>query len=285
VYRWLVDANDETAVRLLVDSGDDLVAAGVRDAMRAPDKQRAGVYGTAKQMVGWLTNRAVVRWAVGGEGRREFSPEAFVTSRGTLYSLSKEGYGSAGPLVTALTVAVTEAAEQHASRQAGGRLRVPLVVVLDEAANVCRWGQLPNMYSHYGSRGICVDTLLQSWSQGVEVWGREGMNKLWGAATVRVVGPGVAEADFLDQVSRLGGDFERVTRSTSSGRGGASTSRQTVKERILDPADLAAMPAGRAVVLASGVPPMLIETQPWMSGPHAAAVQASLLRHEPGRTS
>ena len=42
--------------------------------------------------------------------------------------------------------------------------------VLDEAANVCRWRDLPNLYSHYGSRGIILMTILQSWSQGVEVW-------------------------------------------------------------------------------------------------------------------
>ena len=54
-----------------------------------------------------------------------------------------------------------------------------MVGVLDEAANVCRWRELPNLYSHYGSRGIVLMTILQSWSQGVEVWGRDGMRKLW----------------------------------------------------------------------------------------------------------
>ena len=54
-----------------------------------------------------------------------------------------------------LTVAVTEAAEGLAKRSPGGRLVVPLVAVLDEAANVCRWPELPNLYSHCGSRGIC----------------------------------------------------------------------------------------------------------------------------------
>lgn len=65
-------------------------------------------------------------------------------SSGTLYSLSKEGRGSAGPLITALTVAVAEAAEDYAKTQPGGRLAVPMVAVLDEAANVCRWRELPN---------------------------------------------------------------------------------------------------------------------------------------------
>ena len=37
-------------------------------------------------------------------------------------------------------------------------------------------------------------TILQSWSQGVEVWGRDGMRKLWSAPNIKVYGGGVAEA-------------------------------------------------------------------------------------------
>jgi len=47
--------------------------------------------------------------------------------------------------VTALTVAICEAAEERAKVSPGGRLPIPLVVVLDEAANVCRWRELPNL--------------------------------------------------------------------------------------------------------------------------------------------
>lgn len=53
------------------------------------------------------------------------------------------------------------------------------------------------------------------------------------------------------------------------------------RERILDVADLAALPKGRAVVLASGSRPTLIRTQPWMTGPHAADVRASIAAHDP----
>ena len=43
----------------------------------------------------------------------------------------------------------------------------------------------------------------------------------------------------------------------------------TDTDGLLDVADLAALPKGRAVVLASGSRPTLIRTQPWMTGPHA----------------
>lgn len=88
--------------------------------------------------------------------RPQFDPAAFVRSHDTLYSLSLEGQATAGPLVTALTAVITEAAEDYAKTQRGGRMATPLLGVLDEAANVCRWRNLPDLYSHYGSRGIIL---------------------------------------------------------------------------------------------------------------------------------
>src|SRR5690606_3172173 len=137
----------------------------------------------------------------------------------------------------------------------------------------CRWRELPNLYSHYGSRGIIIMTILQSWSQGVDVWGESGMKKLWSAANVKVYGGGVSESAFLEDLSRQIGDYDRLSSSTSYGRGQRSVSQQLHRERILDVADLAALPRGRAVVLASGSRPTLIQTQPWYEGPHAKAVK------------
>ncbi|MBD3784698.1 MAG: TraM recognition domain-containing protein, partial [Micrococcales bacterium] len=266
VYGWLTRPTEEEPIGILRRGGYDLTADQVRGVITAPEKQRGGIYGTAQQMASCLTNRQVAAW-VNPQGepdlRPQFDPAAFVRDGGTLYSLSKEGRGTAGPLVTALTVAVVEAAEELAAGSAGGRLSVPLLGVLDEAANVCRWRELPNLYSHYGSRGIVLMTILQSWSQGVDVWGDSGMRKLWSASNVKVYGGGVSEDAFLESLSKLIGDYDRQASSVSSGRGGRSVNQQLHRERILDVADLAAMPKGRAVVLSSGNRPTLIRTQPW----------------------
>ena len=82
-------------------------------------------------------------------------------------------------------------------------------------------------------------------------------------------------------MSKIVGDYDELSTSTSSGRGQRTTSRQLVRRRILDVDELAAMPKGRAVVLASGARPTLIRTQPWMTGPHAEAVRASIGAHDP----
>lgn len=284
VYLWLTDPTDDEPAAILARTGQVLPAAAVRGVVTAPDRQRSGIYGTAAETVSFLTSRAATAWvtpAGPADARPRLDPAVFVDGPNTLYSLSREGEGSTGPLVTALTVAVTEAAEQLARRSPGGRLPVPMVAVLDEAANVCRWHALPDLYSHYGSRGIVVMTILQSWSQGVAVWGADGMRRLWSAANVKVYGGGVAETAFLTELSTLLGSFDLNTTSTSTGRGGRSTSRSTRRERVLDVADLAALPRGRAVILASGTPAVLARTLPWMTGPHAAAVAASIAAHDP----
>jgi hypothetical protein len=113
------------------------------------------------------------------------------------------------------------------------------------------------------------------------VWGREGMRKLWSAANIKVYGGGVSEVQFLSELSQLIGDFDLETVSTSTGKGGRSASRSVRRERILDVADLAGLPKGRAVVLPSGAPATLARTLPWMSGPRAAEASASIRAHDP----
>jgi type IV secretory pathway TraG/TraD family ATPase VirD4 len=275
VFTWLSEPTNQEPVDVLRGWDYDLIAADVQGVIMSPEKQRGGVYGTARQMASCLKIRSIERWVA------PVDPDAFVRGTGTLYSLSKEGQGSAGALVTALTAAVVEAAEEYATGQAGGRLAVPMLVVLDEAANVCRWKNLPDLYSHYGSRGIPIMSLFQSWAQGQVVFGREGMRKLWSASNVKLYLGGVAEADFLRELSELVGDYDKSTGSVSYNRGIRSTNHQLRRERILDASELAALPRGRAVMLSSGTPAALIETVPWMAGKHAPAVRASIAAHDP----
>jgi len=287
VFTWTTTPGDDAPVGILRSHGYDQMADSVAGQVNGESRRRDSVYGTAAQMASCLKVRAIASWVtpVGGnqdgDRRPQFDPHAFVRGHDTLYSLSKEGRGTAGPLVTALTAATVEAAEEFATTQPGGRLAVPLLGVLDEAANVCRWQALPDLYSHYGSRGIVLMTILQSWSQGVDVWGRDGMRKLWSASNIAVYGGGVKEPEFLGELSQMIGDYDKHTMSTNVGRGSRSTSYQIHRERTLDIADLGALPRGRAIVFASGAPATLIETLPWMTGSRAAEVSASIAAHDP----
>ena len=282
VHTWLSRPTNDEPVRLLDEAGWVKEADSVGGVIAAPDTQREGVYGTARQMASCLKNEKIAAWVnpTGpGDCRPQFIPEDFVRGKNTLYALSKEGAGTAGPLVTSLTVATATAAEEHAVTQRGGRLTVPMVCVLDEAANVCRWGNLPDLYSHYGSRGIVLSTFLQSWSQGVDVWGESGMKKLFSTANVFTYGGNVKEEQFLKMLSDLIGQYRYTSVSTSRQKDSLSTNRQDSTDDILSVADLAALPKGRAVMLGSGARAVLLRTVPISERPYGDKVTASDATH------
>jgi type IV secretory pathway TraG/TraD family ATPase VirD4 len=238
--------------------------------------RRSATIGSAQPATGWLRNRDLHPWITPGDQHRDqFDPEAFAASTDTLYPLSKEGVGSVGPLVAALTMAVLDALEERATRSPDGRLPVPFVGVLDEAANICRIRHLDSYYSHFGSRGIVLLTVLQSWAQGAEAWGDKGMEKLWSSANARIYGGGVDDPAFLRRLSDLIGTTDRIVRSASISRGRRTITRTVQERAILTPAELRELPTGRAVVFASGTPAILTQPQPWWEGRHAPAIRAA----------
>lgn len=283
VYEWLSRPAEESPVGALRDNGFDQHARSLLALILLPEKQRDGVYGTARARMGFLRNRRMVRWMVPADGVEQFHPSEFAISTDTLYPLSKEGEGSAGPLVAALTVAVIDALEEAATRSPGGRLSIPFVAILDEAANICRFRNLDSYYSHFGSRGIIIETILQNWAQGEEVWGVKGMEKLWSAANVKVYGGGVDDDRFLKRMSDLIGThtYWNVSESVSSGGGrgggrGVSVSTSSQERTILTVGELRELPQGRAILFASGTPAVLLEPVPWFVSDLAPRVAASL---------
>lgn len=296
VYDWLNDEANPVPVQTLREAGYRGIAASLAGTQGSPAETRGSVYFTARVAAKCLRNPQITAWitppdtpvVTGPDGVavrvEQFHPDQLPTTNQTLYLLSKDGGGSAAPLVAALTDRVMRAATR-AAEQAGGRLDPPMVVVLDEAANICRIADLPQLYSHLGSRGIIPLTILQSYAQGVAVWGQTGMRALLGAATVKLAGSGIDDASFAEDLSRLIGDHDVTTVSTSSGDGRHSRSRSVRQQRILPAAAIRALPKGQALVWLTGTKVALIATLPWYDGPRAAEITARIQAAEAGLTA
>ncbi|RZS91595.1 TraM-binding TraD/TraG-like protein [Motilibacter rhizosphaerae] len=151
---------------------------------------------------------------------------------------------------------------------------------------LCSWhwdgiqvGDLPQLYSHFGSRGIVPITILQSYPQGVGVWGESGMKALFGAATIKVIGSGTDDPSFAEDISRLVGDADVDMVSVSSGADGKrSRSRSVQQRRILSAAEIRALPKGRVIVLSTGSKPALLHSAPWYTGTRKDEIAAALAR-------
>lgn len=266
IYLWLTDPRDTTMEDIFQNHAlDGLVGAALGALRRLPDKTRDSIYASAELYVDFLLNDQIVQWVTPGPGKREFMPEHFVGSRDSLYLISRKGQGSAAALTTALTATTMRIAEDFATSQPSGRINPPMLAVLDEVANVCRWRQLPEMYSHYRSRGIVLMTFLQSWSQGIQLWGPEGMKVLWDAATCKIYGGGSSEGEFLKLISDTVGEWELPVHTQSSDAQSlwlkSGNQDSTRAQAILRVSDLAALPEGRMVAMLAGVRPLMLNAE------------------------
>lgn len=277
VFDWAQDPDDPTPRDLLLTSGHWDLGTALSSIQHLTPKQRDGVYGTLRPWLTVLSYAKVIPWISNPTfaNRPHFDHRAFATSTNTLYLVSMEGSGSARAITAALVMAVMSSAEKTASRSSDGRLATPMMAVLDEAANVVRWPELPDVYSHYGSRGIIVSAFFQSYKQGVESYGEKGMDKLWGAANIRVVGSGLSDDSLLPFVEKLVGSRDVLHRSSSTSKGGRSTSTSMHRESILDVSDLGALPRGRAIMLSAGHEAALLELVHYSKKPYAKDVEAS----------
>lgn len=279
VYLWVNDDADRTPVMILERYPEwSQQAAALAATYQITEKTRSGLFSQAQQMATPLGRREALKWVTPSAHARKFYAEDFVRGHGrdTVYILSKEGADNAAALTTALTATIMTAAEKY-GEECGGRLPVPLVAALDEAANVVRWPELPSLYSHYGSRGIILMTILQSYAQGAEVWGENGMELLWSAAAIVLYGGGVRDDKMLQKIEALVGDVEVFETSTSrTGEGARTVSRNRREKKILTVAELASLDQGRALVLASKRRPLIAQMEPWWQRPWPAAIKKQL---------
>ncbi|MET9321064.1 TraM recognition domain-containing protein [Streptomyces sp. NPDC003038] len=274
VLGWLADPADRTPIDLLHDAGMAALAEQLRGTIQGAVETRDGIFETARQCVSCLLDPRIAAWVRPDPVLPQFRPDQHVMGTDTLYLLSKDGGGSAAGVIAAVADSVLRAGVRAAERM-GGRLEPPMTAVLDEAANVCRISDLPDLYSHLGSRGINIVTLLQSYRQGTRVWGEAGMDALWGASTIKLLGAGLDDADFVEKISRLVGEQDVRTVSHSRSRDGHSRSTSYRLERILPADRIRALPKGTALLLATGVRPALIRLRPWYKEPGAERIQAA----------
>lgn len=275
VQQWLSQTTNAEPAEILLRHGYAEKAHALRGRQAGAPETREGTFETARTAAVCLEDPTIMRWVTPPSHPLPcFDLDSFIGSTDTLYLHSTDNEGAPSPLVAAFTDQVFQTAVRH-GRHRGGRIDPPLVGLLDEAANICRIGDLPKLYSFMGSHGVCIVTVLQSWPQGTQVWGDRGMAALWSAATVKVVGAGTDDSKFAEDVSRLVGEHDVATASRSRDiRGGLSYSVATQRRRILDPGQVRALPRGTAILLASGAKPALIRPRPWYEGPDAARLTA-----------
>ena len=136
-----------------------------------------------------------------------FDPDSFVASHDTVYiAAAAHEQRLLAPLVVGLLTEIRQATYRRAFQTKP--VSPPVMLMLDECANVAPIPDLPAMLSEAGGQGLQVVCVLQDLSQARRRWPREadGLLSMFGA---RVILSGIADVATLQQLSLLAGDWDR----------------------------------------------------------------------------
>ena len=262
IGRWLHNLADETPAELLDVRRPDWAARLRGLATNTAGEMVGGIVGTLQLVLSPLdTPRiAAICHAAPSES---FDIAAFLASTDSLYLLTEGEANSAGPFVTALVDEIVHTARRASQHRPAERLDPPLSLVLDEPANTAALPKLPTYMSDSGGRGISLCLLPQGWGQMRSRWAQDGAKEIFNSATLALVMGGGKESDFLEDVSRLTGEYRRRTRSVSTGRGGRAVQHADHLERIMTVGDVRTISDGQALMLYQRLPPAVVSLPTW----------------------
>ena len=194
--------------------GDRSIARDLLDGIVTTDERElSGIWSTASGALGGFRSAE----ALAATCEPDFDPRAFVASSDTVYIAAPAHHQAlVAPLVVGLLDDVRRAAYARAAIGLG-QSDPPVVLALDELANVAPLPELPSMVSEGGGQGLVVLACFQDLSQARHRWPgqADGFPSLFGTT---VVLPGIGDVRTLEALSLLAGDAELVTRSVSRGR-------------------------------------------------------------------
>src|SRR5699024_12121463 len=118
------------------------------------------------------------------------------------------------------------AARRVAARSPGARLDPPMLLALDEIANLSPLPSLPTLMAEGGGTGITTMPVLQSLAQARDRWSENQAGAIWDAAITKIILGGAPNSRHLQDLSTLIGERDEYTnRVTLADRGTRSTQR------------------------------------------------------------
>jgi type IV secretion system protein VirD4 len=285
VIRWLRvgGLNDEDG-----DEGSRMkqevrtMLAAHPDALRAAEsvwgvqfRLRDSIYATARTTVSVYEDEQVVETCGAAGEMPEITPDALLGAEGsdtepsrpgaTLYILSPAyDWQYFAPVFAALVTSLIDAAYKRAGER--GPLDPPLLLALDEVANITPISSLPKYSSTAAGEGIQLLTVLQDLGQAEQLWGETGTRTLLtNHSGGRLIFGGTVDPHTLGWVKEMLGEVnrERTSHSQEGFFGRHSRTRSWEREPLATGAEIRTMPKGTALLISGSAPPARVSLRPW----------------------
>lgn len=254
VVRW-IDTQEEQEVAAILTAGHhDHALTAAAASWQRDDRTRSSVYTTAEMVLEAFADPTVLRSSL----TSDIEPGHLLEGTSTLYVCAPgHEQDRLRPVFSTLLHSIVTAA-YDAALGAGGTIDPPLLIVLDEAANIAPLRDLDAIASTAAGHGIQLVTVWQDLAQLRARYGER-------AATVvnnhraKIVLSGVSDPATLEYASRLIGDAEVADQTlTIDAGGGHSTTRSRHERRLAPDAALRRIRPGEGVLVYGHLPPVRI---------------------------
>lgn len=263
VVRWLdegPDANDAYIEELLKEAGEPAAKRAWQATQNREDRQRSSVYTTAEMIVGAFADPRVAEETKGAD----YSPAALLDGgANTLYLCAPLHEQERLRTLFSMLVQELLAVVYETVAATGKPLDPPLLLLLDECANIAPIPNLAEIASTGAGQGVQLLSVFQDMAQVSSRYGRQAPT-IVNNHRAKVFGTGISDPDTLSYVSRVLGAGEFEQRSRSTGEKGRRSETEGDTYRDLAPANLVReRDPGTGLLIYGHLPPAKIRLRPW----------------------
>jgi type IV secretion system protein VirD4 len=261
VVQW-VDGQEDEPVRFALEAnGEEEAVAAFEATSMWDERTRGSVYATAQTVLIAYTDPGVLASAMTAELRAERLLDGGCHTAYLCAPAHEQR--RLQPLFATLVQEIVGHAYDR-STETGKPLDPPLLLVLDECANIAPLRELATLASTGAGQGIQLVSVFQDIAQINAVYGRDRAPTIVSNHRAKVILSGIADPPTLEYLARLLGDEEVRQVSATSGTEGRHSTTESVAYRKLAPANvLREMRPGKGILVYGHLPPTLIALRPW----------------------
>ena len=215
VCAWAHAQRAEPAQAFCQKAESQAALALLHGLLRTPDRERGSIWSALQGMLSPFDTTRVCQ-AADATPEFPFLPDEFFSGPNTVYVVSPSDAATDGaPLVVGLVEELRLAALRISGPS--GALPIPWLLALDEVATICPLPVLPRLLAEGGGRNLVTLIAMQDLRQAAARWTPAGAQSFLTLAGAKVVLPGYADADTLQQLETLvGRHLVSLTTTTSS---------------------------------------------------------------------
>lgn len=261
------ESDDRNKILEMVDSTAGLAAA-----------EKASSFSTATRIMNPFWNNKVVE----NTSTDQLDPRRLLLENGTLYLQTPiEKPEEVAPLFVAILETILAESKKLAREYSNERIPNPLLLALDELANVCPVEGLSTIASEGAGRGVLLLSILQDYSQLERIYGDRDSRTILNNHPCKITLPGLTDPQTTDLVCKLAGQ-EKITQITvSKGKGSDGSRSYSPQEKPLLTGDrLQQMFKGTAILMHQGMQPSWIKQLAFFNEPDM--VRKTEMPYHPG---